>query len=66
MRRMGLGGGEGRGEMWYVRTDRRVIYWILLGIHDVKRTLGNTKNRWEDNIKIIKMDLQEVVWTGMD
>jgi hypothetical protein len=43
--------GEGRG-----------AYRILVGRPDRKRPLGRTRRKWEDNIK---MDLQEVGWTGL-
>jgi hypothetical protein len=33
---------------------------------EVKRPLERPRHRWEDNIKIIKMDLQEVGSEGMD
>jgi hypothetical protein len=38
--------GEGRG-----------LHKVLVGKTEVKRPLGRTRRRWEDNIK---MDLQEV------
>jgi hypothetical protein len=57
MRRMGWVGHMAHGE------GQEIVYWILLRIHDVKRTLGSIKCRREDNIK---MNLQEVGWTGMD
>jgi hypothetical protein len=57
MRSMGWAGHMARGE------GQEFVYWILLGKHDIKRTLGSLKCRWENNIK---MNLQEVGWTGMD
>jgi hypothetical protein len=57
MRRMGWAGQMARTE------GQDIVYWILLGIHDVKRTLENLKYRLEDNIKV---DLQDVGWAGMD
>ena len=42
---------------------RRVVYRVIVGKPEGKRTLGRTRFRWEDNIK---MDFQEHVaaWTG--
>ena len=40
------------------------MYRVLVGKPEGKRSLGRTRRRWEDNIK---MELQEVVcgvWTG--
>jgi hypothetical protein len=37
--------------------ERRVVYRVLVGKRDGKRTLGRPRTRWEDNIK---MDVQEV------
>jgi hypothetical protein len=44
--------GEGRG-----------AYRILVERPEGRRPLGIPSRRWEDNIKI---DLQEVVWEGVD
>jgi hypothetical protein len=41
------------------------VYIVLVEKAEGKRSLGRTRRRWEDNIK---MDLQEVgcgVWTGL-
>ena len=35
----------------------RVVHRVLVGKPEAKRSLGRTRRRWEDNIK---MDLQEV------
>jgi len=37
--------------------ERRGAYRFLMGKPEGKRTLGRSRRRWEDNIK---MDLQEV------
>jgi hypothetical protein len=37
--------------------EGRVVYMVLVGKPEGKRTLGKQRRRWEDNIK---MDLQEV------
>ena len=39
--------------------ERRGAFRILMGRPDGRRTLGRTRRRWEDNIK---MDIQEVGW----
>jgi len=39
------------------------VYGLLVGKREGKRTLGRSKRRWEDNIK---MDLQEVGCGGME
>jgi hypothetical protein len=44
--------------------ERRVIYRVLMGKPEGKRSLGRPRCRGEDNIK---MDLQEVGWEyGLD
>jgi len=43
--------------------DRGGVYRVLVGKPEGKRPLGRPRRRWEDNIK---MDLQEVVFGGMD
>jgi hypothetical protein len=47
--------------MWH--EWRRGSYRVLVGRPEGRRPLGRPRIRWEDNIK---MDLQEVVWGGMD
>ena len=37
--------------------ERRVVYKVVVGKPEVRKPLGRTRRRWEDNIK---MDLQEV------
>jgi hypothetical protein len=44
--------------MW----DNRGVYRVLVGKPEGKRPLGRPKASRQDNIK---MDLQEVVWTGL-
>ena len=39
--------------------ERKVAYFIFVGKPEGKRTLGRSRCRWEDNIK---MDLQEMGW----
>jgi hypothetical protein len=39
--------------------DRRVAYGVLVGRPEGKRPLGESRRRWENNIK---MDFQEVGW----
>ena len=43
--------------------ERRGVYRVLVWKPEGKRTLGRSRLRWEDNIK---MDLQEVICGGMD
>ena len=43
--------------------ERRGVFRVLLGKPEGKRSLGRTRHRWEDNIK---MDFQEVGCGGMD
>jgi hypothetical protein len=38
-------------------TERRGVYWVLVGKPEGKKPLGRPRCRWKDNIKI---DLQEV------
>jgi hypothetical protein len=38
-------------------------YRILVGKPEGKRTLGRSRCRWVDNIK---MDLREIEWYGLD
>jgi hypothetical protein len=42
---------------------KRNKYRILVGTPEGKTTLGTSRRRWEDNIK---MDLREIGWGGMD
>jgi hypothetical protein len=42
--------------------EERVAYRILVGRPEVRRPFGRPRRRWEVNIK---MDLQEVGWTGL-
>jgi hypothetical protein len=43
--------------------DRRGVYRVLVGNPEGTRSLGRSRRRWKDNIK---MDLREVGWGGMD
>jgi hypothetical protein len=44
--------------------DKRGIYMVLVGKHEVKRPLGRPTCRWEDNIK---KGIQEIGWeNGLD
>jgi hypothetical protein len=43
--------------------ERRGVYRVLVWKPEGKRTLGRSRLRWEDDIK---MDLQEVICGGMD
>jgi hypothetical protein len=56
-RRMRWAGHVAR--MW----ESRNAYRILVGNPGGKRSLGRSRRRWLDNIK---MDLREIEWDGMD
>ena len=43
--------------------ESRGVYSVLVGKPKGKRPLGRPRRRWEDNIE---MDLQEIVYGGMD
>jgi hypothetical protein len=43
--------------------EGRVIYRVLVGKPEGKRSLGRPRHRWEDNVK---MDILEVGCGGMD
>jgi hypothetical protein len=43
--------------------ERRCVYRVLVGKTERKRPLRRPRRRWED---IIKMDLQELGFGGMD
>jgi hypothetical protein len=40
-------------------AERRGAYRVLLGRPEVKRSLGSSRHRWEDNVK---KDLKEIIW----
>jgi hypothetical protein len=43
--------------------EGRAVYRVLVGKPEGKRTMGRSRRRWEDNIKV---DVQEdAVWTGL-
>jgi hypothetical protein len=41
--------------------ERRGVHRVLVGETEGKRPLGRHRRRWEENIK---MDFQDVRWTG--
>jgi hypothetical protein len=43
--------------------EKRVVYRVLVGKPEGKRSLGRPRRRWED---FIKMDFQEVGCKGLD
>ena len=42
----------GRACSTYGGEERRDVYSVLIGKHEVKRSLGRPKIRWKDNTKI--------------
>jgi hypothetical protein len=43
--------------------EKRNAYRLLVGMPDGKRPLERPKHRWVDNIKV---DLLEIVWSGVE
>jgi hypothetical protein len=43
--------------------EMRNVYSVLVGKPESKRPLGRLRHRWED---IIRMDLREIGWNGVD
>jgi hypothetical protein len=43
--------------------EMRKAYTILFGKFEVKRPLGRSRRRWDDNIR---MDLREIWWENVD
>jgi hypothetical protein len=43
--------------------EKRNAYRFLVGKPEGKRSLGRSRRKWVDNIKI---DLREIGWDGMD
>jgi hypothetical protein len=43
--------------------EKRNVYRIFVGKPEGKRTLGRPQRRWVD---IIKLDLREIGWDGLD
>jgi hypothetical protein len=43
--------------MWHVWGEKRGAYGVFMGKSEGKRSLGETRHRWEDNTK---MDLKEI------
>jgi hypothetical protein len=58
---------KSRRMRWAVHVARmgqpRNAYRILVGKPERKRPLGRPRRRWVDSIK---MDLREMVWTGLN
>jgi hypothetical protein len=46
-------------------AGNRVVYRVLVGKPDGKRSLGRPKRRWEDNIKMGLQEVRSGVWTGL-
>ena len=43
--------------------EGRSVYRVLLGKSEGKRPIGRPRYGWEDSIKV---NLEEIVWVGMD
>jgi hypothetical protein len=43
--------------------EEKNVYRILVGKPDGKRSMGRSRRRWVDNMKI---DFREIEWDGMD
>jgi hypothetical protein len=46
--------------------ERRDVYRVFVGNPEGKRPLGRTRSRWEENIKMNVLNLQEVECVGTD
>jgi hypothetical protein len=46
--------------------EKRNAYRNLVGFLKGKRPVGRPRHRWEDNIKMVKMDVREVGWSVLD
>jgi hypothetical protein len=57
------GGRDGQGMYCSTHGERRNIYRILVGKPEVKRPLGRSRRRWEDNIKMV---IRVIGCGGMD
>jgi hypothetical protein len=51
------------GRACTMNGEKMNAYRILVGNPEGKRTLGRSRRRWVDNIK---MDLRDIGWDGMD
>jgi hypothetical protein len=51
------------GRAYTTNEEKRNTYMILVGKPEGKRRLGRPRRKW---VHIIKMDLGEVGWVGMD
>jgi len=43
--------------------EKKDVYKILIGTPEGKRSVGNSRHRWKNNIKV---DLKEVGWWDLD
>jgi hypothetical protein len=43
----------------------RNAYKILVGKHEGDRSLGRTRSRWEDNIRMDVREIDGKMWTGL-
>jgi hypothetical protein len=45
--------------------ESRVVYRILVGKSEGRRSLGRPRRRWEDNLKIDPREAGWGAWTGL-
>jgi len=46
-------------------VERRGVYRVLMGKPEGKRSLGRSRHRWEDNIKMGLQQVEWGAWTGV-
>jgi len=44
--------------------ERRGVYVVLVGKHEVRRPLRKPRSRWEDNIKMDQQEVRCGSWSG--
>jgi hypothetical protein len=45
--------------------EERVVYRVLVGKLEGKRSMGKPRHRWEDNIRMVFQEWDVGVWTGL-
>jgi hypothetical protein len=51
------------GRVFSTHGEKKNVYKVLMGKPEGKRPLGRPRYGWED---IIKLDLREIGWGGLD